>query len=225
MTFLQQGVQNTDDHFASFLHRFSLAMRLGLLTDIHEHVEHLRAALDRFKRERVEHIVVIGDVFKTGERIEETCRLLAGAGAVGVWGNHDFGICSSKKLRSRYPAAVRDYMTTLRPRLELVGCHFMHVEPWLDPVCLDDLWYYDGPPDKTGSLDRIFAAVPHRVVFAGHYHDWLLARPEGIDAWKGETPVRLDHGRYFVVVGALCEGRYAVFDSETSELVPFNEGG
>ncbi len=41
--------------------------------------------------------------------------------------------------------------------------------------------------------------------------------------WSGERPIRLDDGRYFVVVGALCQGRYALFDTESLELVPFNE--
>ncbi len=63
-------------------------MRFGLITDIHEHVEFLRVALDRLRQERVDRIVVLGDVFETGERIEETCRLLAEAhlrhGYVGV---------------------------------------------------------------------------------------------------------------------------------------------
>jgi len=55
-------------------------MRLGLIADIHEHVEFLRAALDRFRQEQVERVVVLGDVFETGERIEEICRVLAKAG-------------------------------------------------------------------------------------------------------------------------------------------------
>jgi len=59
-------------------------MKLGLLTDIHEHVEFLRLALARFERQRVEQIVVIGDTFETGQRIDETCRLLAEARAIGV---------------------------------------------------------------------------------------------------------------------------------------------
>ena len=37
-------------------------MKLGLITDIHEHVEFLARALARFERERVEQIVVIGDI-------------------------------------------------------------------------------------------------------------------------------------------------------------------
>ena len=60
-------------------------MRLGLIADIHEQVEFLRAALNRFHQEQVDRVVVLGDVFETGERIKETCWLLAEAQAVGVW--------------------------------------------------------------------------------------------------------------------------------------------
>jgi hypothetical protein len=52
----------------------------------------------------------------------------------------------------------------------------------------------------------------------------MLVTPTGIAEWKGVCPIRLVRERYFVVVGALLEGRYAIFDTEASELVPFNEG-
>ena len=45
-------------------------MKLGLLADIHEQFESLRIALDRFRQEQVDRVVVIGDVFETGQRIE-----------------------------------------------------------------------------------------------------------------------------------------------------------
>lgn len=201
-------------------------MKLGLVTDIHEQVELLRGALDRFKTEQVDQVVVIGDLLKMGQRIEETCRLLAEADAIGVWGNHDFGMCvdPSEEMRQRFPPAVFDFMTTLQPRLEIAGCHFSHVEPWLNPEDLFDLWYYDGPPDQASKLDRIFNAVPSRVMFAGHFHRWLLATPETITDWNGASPIRLlPDQRYFIVIGALCEGRYAVFDTDSSVLMPFNE--
>ena len=37
--------------------------------------------------------------------------------------------------------------------------------------------------------------------------------------WSGERPIRLDDGRYFVVVGALCQGRYALFDTESLQVL------
>ena len=57
-------------------------------------------------------------------------------------------------------------------------------------------------------------------LFAGHYHRWLLATPQGIINWQGERPIVLNKGRSFVVIGALCEGQFATFDTETMELVP-----
>jgi hypothetical protein len=199
-------------------------MKLGLITDIHEHVDYLRAALDRLWSEGVDRIVMIGDVFEMGIRIEETCRLLSEAGAVGVWGNHDFGLSfqPGTDLRERYSPALIDFMTSLKPRLEIDGCYFAHIEPWLNPEELCDLWYFDGLPDKPEKLGRIFEAVSNRLMFAGHFHKWLLASPEQIEDWSGESPVSLGGGRFFVVVGALCDGRFATLDTKSSELVPFS---
>lgn len=201
-------------------------MKLGLITDIHEHVEQLAAALARLQAERVEKIVMIGDVVEMGTRLTETCQLLANAGAIGVWGNHDYGLCTDPPLemQQRFPEEVFTYLRHLRPSLTIDDCYFAHVEPWLNPESLFDLWYYDGPPDEHGKLWRIFNAVPHRIMFAGHFHKWLLARPEEIVPWHGETPVKLDNGRYFCVIGALCDGYFATFDTVTSELVPFHVG-
>lgn len=199
-------------------------MKLGLICDIHEHVEHLQQALDHFAGCSVDRIVVIGDLFGSGERIEEVCRLLAAAGVVGVWGNHDFGLCVEPEVvtRARYPSVVLDYMATLQPRMEIDDCYFTHVEPWLNPEDLLDLWYFEGPPDGSEKLARIFAAVPHSVMFSGHYHRWLWATPDGITDWQGQSPIGLAGTRSFVVVGALYEGRFATFDTNTRELVPLN---
>jgi hypothetical protein len=126
-------------------------------------------------------------------------------------------------LRWRLTVAGTSRRSEVPSRLEINGCHFTHVEPWLNPEQFEDLWYFEGPPDEHRNLDRIFDAVPARLMFAGHFHKWLLATPEGIHDWSGGTPIQLDDSRYFVVVGALCNGQYAVFDTNTSELIPFNE--
>jgi hypothetical protein len=95
-------------------------------------------------------------------------------------------------------------MGSLQPRLEIDGCLFSHVEPWLDPHKVEDLWYFDGPPDSPQKLARSFAAVPHRALFIGHLHRWLLGTPDGLLPWRGEGPVRLDHRtRYLAVVHAV----------------------
>jgi hypothetical protein len=201
-------------------------MKLGLLTDIHECVEVLRIALERFRQERVDQVVVIGDVCEMGERLEETCRLLAEANTIGVWGNHDFGLCvhPPPELRGRYSSAVLDFMESLRPRLEVDGCYFAHVEPWLDPESLDDLWYFDpdGFANSPYKRQRIFTAVPHRLILAGHYHQWLHASETTLEPWNGGQVLNFATAhRHFVVIHAVCDGYFAILDTGRLELVPY----
>jgi hypothetical protein len=134
-------------------------MKLGILADIHEQTKQLRNAIAVLQRHGAERFVVLGDVFETGKRMEETVSLLQEVGAVGVWGNHDIGLCfdPDEKACERYSAAVLTFMGGLQPRLETAGCLFTHVEPWLDPHKVEDLWYFDGPPDSAEKLARSFA--------------------------------------------------------------------
>ena len=198
-------------------------MRLGILADIHEEVEWLTLALERFHRERVDRVVVLGDVCATGERLGLTVELLRAVGPVGVWGNHDFGLCREPApvVRGRYPGTVLEFMATLRPRLEVAGCLFSHVEPWLDPYDLAQLWYFEGFPDTPEKVRRSLDAWPHRVMFFGHIHRWLLATADGRLPWDGTGPVRLTPPeRYLVGMAAVCNGWCAVFDTEIGELTP-----
>jgi len=202
-------------------------MKLGLLADIHEHTRQLQKAIAVLQRHGAERFVVLGDVFETGKRIERTVRPLEQVQAVGVWGNHDVGLCfdPDEKVCQRYSATVLNFMGSLQPHLEIDGCLFTHVEPWLDPHLVEDLWYFHGPPDSPEKLARSFAAVPQRVLFIGHLHRWLLGTPKGLLSWRGEGPVRLDNrARYLIVVHAVWDGRCALFDTETGDLLPFGEG-
>jgi len=202
-------------------------MKLGLLADIHEEAGHLRQAIAVLQRHGAERFVVLGDVCEMGKRLEETVAVLRLVQAVGVWGNHDIGLCFDPggEVRQRYSAAVLDFMGSLHPHLEIDGCLFSHIEPWLDPHKIEDLWYFGGPPDSTEKLARSFAAVPHRVVFIGHMHRWLLGTPEGVLPWRGKQQVCLDSAkRYLVVIHAVWDGKCALFDTQTGDLIPFGEG-
>jgi predicted phosphodiesterase len=203
-------------------------MRIGILADIHEHLDHLRRAIDVLGEQGADCLVVLGDVFELGHRLEETVTLLDEAGAIGVWGNHDFGLCRDNPRpedRQWYGEMVLDFMGRLRPRLEVEGCLFTHIEPWLDPEKIEDLWYFGGPPDTPEQVARIFAAAPNRVMFVGHYHRWLLVTPEGLQPWSGAEPTVLEMGkRHLVAIHAVCAGRCALFDTKTNELIPYAAG-
>src|SRR4051794_35230117 len=104
-----------------------MVMKLGILTDIHEEHDYLRRALTLLRREGADRLLVVGDVCATHTDLEETVALLDDAGAVGVWGNHDFGLCGDNptdKDRLRFSERLLTYMRRLRPRLEVEGCLF-----------------------------------------------------------------------------------------------------
>jgi hypothetical protein len=152
-------------------------------------------------------------------------RLLTEVQAVGVWGNHDLGLCDrpTAAVRRKYPGPILDYLQTLRPRLELEGCLFTHGLPSWDAA--DPVVYYLGErPETPEGLARSFSAVPHRLIFLGHFHRWLLGTAEGIDPWRGERPLSLaGTDRYLVVVHAVSQGRCALFDTEAGLLTPLGQ--
>jgi predicted phosphodiesterase len=200
-------------------------VRLGILSDIHEAVEPLRAALEICRQEQVDRVVHVGDICRMNRQLRPTVDLLHGAGVTGVWGNHDYGLCGhlAEADRKRFDPEVLRYFETLCGVLEVADCRFCHVEHWLDPDNLEHLWYFQDHPDSVERAARSFQAVPscHRVLFMGHLHRWLAASPEEILPWNGERPVRLErHQRYLIVVHALVCGHFALYDTETGLLEP-----
>lgn len=198
-------------------------MLLGLIADIHEAVELLAEALDGFQRRGVDEVIFLGDVCGMHQRLEQTVALLRRGNVVGVWGNHDFGLCHgvNDEVRARYSPEMFEYTASLQPTLIRDDCLFAHVEPWLDPCDLLQLWYFDGLPDTPAKLARSFDAVPQRVLISGHVHRWYLASTEGPINWDGSSRIWLrPPRRYYLVVDALVHGWCATYDTQTGELVP-----
>lgn len=201
-------------------------MLIGIVTDIHGAVESLDRALREFRHRVVDVVVSLGDAcdtFSPTGRIGEVATLLRNANAVGVWGNHDVGLCLdiTDRVRRESPPGVLEFMAGMQPQLTLAECHFSHVEPWLDPHRVEDLWYFDGPPDTAEKVARSFSAVSERTLFVGHFHRWLVMSPSGPVAWDGETPLSLaENPRSLIVVAPVLSGWCAIFDTDRHLLTP-----
>jgi predicted phosphodiesterase len=200
-------------------------MKLGLLADIHEDVDRLRLAVDCLGALGAKRFVMLGDVFDRGDRakLDAVMRLLDEIGAVGVWGNHDYGLCvdPDEHLRRTFSARTLASFGRLRAKLEIDGCLFTHIEPRLDPSQLEDLWCCEAHPDTPERVAPSFAAVPHRLMFMGHNHRWIIARPGEVFPWRGDGPFAFDPAkRYLIVVHAVCDGWCALFDPAASLLIP-----
>lgn len=107
-------------------------MKLGILADIHEDLEHLRGALDALRDRGADRLILLGDLFELGHRLDATVELLDEAGAVGVWGNHDFGLCRDphEDVRRRFSEETMAFMGRLRPRHRWLLATPEAVLPW-----------------------------------------------------------------------------------------------
>lgn len=201
-------------------------MRIGIVTDIHDAVEELAAALAALRRECIDAVVNLGDAtdaFGASHRADEVVALLRDAGALSVWGNHDHGLCGTTDahLQARYSADALAYFATARPRLEFGGCHFSHVEPWIDAEDAGALWHFAGLPRTPDVLERTFAAFPGHAAFIGHHHRWFATTPTDALPWDGTAPLRLDPGeRYLVTVAPVFQGSFAVADTTAGIVIP-----
>lgn len=103
----------------------------------------------------------------------------------------------------------------------VANCRFSHIEHWLDPGKIEDLWYFDGMPASLERANLSFTAAPERFLFMGHYHRWLIVGSDGTVTWDISQPRILKPAdRYLIVTGAVLNGWCATFDSVTAELTP-----
>jgi len=201
-------------------------MRIGIAADIHDSVDALDATLDRFREEDVRKVVSLGDTFesfKTGDPGVEVARLLGQVGAIGVWGNHDVGLSHDipEEVRKKADPALLEFTETLQPQLVIDNCRFSHVEPWLNPKKIEDLWHFDGEPKTPDYARRSLEAVPEQFLFVGHYHCWAITSADEAVDWDATGPISLSKDkRYVVLIAAVVHGWSAVFDSATAELTP-----
>ncbi|HYH64163.1 MAG TPA: metallophosphoesterase family protein [Urbifossiella sp.] len=201
-------------------------MRIGVVTDIHDAVEELAGALAVLRREGVDAVVNLGDAtdaFGSHNRADEVVVLLREAGAVSVWGNHDHGLCGAveEHVQARYSREALAYFAEARPRIELGGCHFSHVEPWIDADDIAALWHYDGLPRTPELLARTFAAFRGASAFVGHHHRWFATTASDVVPWDGTTPLRLEAGeRYLVAVAPVFQGAFSVVDTTAGIVTP-----
>lgn len=96
--------------FISFVLVERRTMRIGILADIHGHVGNLRKVIARLRLERVDLFVVLGDVIDNGVNASETVAMLKDCEAVGVFGNHELGLCVDPEgdLRARCDDWIAD---------------------------------------------------------------------------------------------------------------------
>jgi metallophosphoesterase superfamily enzyme len=199
-------------------------VRIGIVADIHDAVDALARALRLLRERGVDQVVTLGDAFETcapNEPGVDVARLLDEAGAIGVWGNHDFALSGDvpARVRSLADPEVLAFTSRLQPQLVIDGCRFSHIEPWKDPSRIEDLWEFDGVPTTSDRAERSFKAVPERVILIGHFHSRLVVSRQGQVDWNENMPLTLRRSEpHLVLFPAVLEGWCGTLDTARLEL-------
>jgi putative phosphoesterase len=175
-------------------------MRFGLLGDVHAEDRLLERALRCFAEERVDLVLHVGDVVDGRGDVERCIELLAGAGAVGVRGNHERWLLQGR-MRD-LPDAHRLEALSSRARAEIEAWPATRtLETPLGPLLLchglgeDDMArlrpHDDGYAIATNDalLARIDAGT-HALLVGGHTHERMVRRFEALTIVNAGTLAR-----------------------------------
>ena len=154
-------------------------MRLAVLADVHANLAALNAVLAAGERERVDRVVVAGDLVGYGPLPNETVARVAALDAVCVAGNHDLIVLDKLTDAPATPFA-RDSLAWTRSVLGEEARAYLESLPLVEragPVVvahgsLGDPWrYVRSDAEAAAELDRLEAAHPGAwLLVLGHTH-------------------------------------------------------
>jgi predicted phosphodiesterase len=182
--------------------------RFGVVGDVHAEAEALAIALDHFEAERVDAVLVVGDIVDGAGDASACCALLEQRGAQAVRGNHDRwylaaamrdlpdatalgSLDAGAEQLLRHLPATRTFDTPVGP---LLLCHGLG-EDDMATVKPDDGAY---DLENNDALARLVRSR-FRLVVCGHSHRRMVRRFGGVTIINAGTLAR-HHDPCFGVV-------------------------
>lgn len=200
----------------------SLGQVVALLADVHGEHGVLRRALELCRREGVETIALLGDLFDRVDQADRCALLLADWPVIGVYGNHERATMLATLATGAPRSLLRDetvrLLSSLRDRLVIGDTCLIHEAPgaeWVHDITLSRV---------SGGAPGVSSNGHPRVTFAGHTH-YRQARDDRGPLDLSRGLLRLDpRRRYLINPGALVAGQFAVWHRELGVVV-FREVG
>lgn len=167
-------------------------MRIAIVADIHGNWQALQAVLADITTQGVDEISSLGDNIGYGPEPEEVVQALRQHGVVSVMGNHELALISRSYYR-RMHAVARDSLDCTEALLSPAARSWLAALPPFR-LCHGARLVHGCPPHSMTiylfapsavRLQRLFAAYPEPLCFAGHTHALAIFRNS---QEQGETP-------------------------------------
>lgn len=210
-------------------------MRYGILSDIHANLEAYEAVISALKEERLDKVIIVGDIVGYGADPKECIRLTKFLQPEIVCGNHDWasvGILDINWFNDRAKKAVlwtqnvldhneKEFLKELKLIFEDENIIAVHGS--LDKPA--DFNYILG----INNAEITFLKMDKRPCFIGHSHrPMIFAKGNTLNIEViFEQEIRLERERQYIInVGSVGQPRdgdnrasYAVYDTERQEVV------
>ncbi|HPZ81129.1 MAG TPA: metallophosphoesterase family protein [Candidatus Atribacteria bacterium] len=206
-------------------------MKVAILADIHGNFD----ALERVSEEveKVEDVVVLGDIIGYGAEPEECVRWVVKKKAKAVLGNHEAACTGELSLSWFNPRAAKALLWT-QEHLSSFAIRFIQSLPLVISDFLQALWVHGSPRqpieeyiDHPFVAQEVFESSPFSLCFFGHTHQaeaYVLeksGRVERISFREGGKLGILPDSRYLINCGSVGQPRddnpqasFAIFDTE-----------
>jgi predicted phosphodiesterase len=189
-------------------------MRIAALYDVHGNVHALEAVLPEVERERVDAIVVGGDI-AAGPFPSESLALVRSLDALCIRGNADRRYAGTPEAAWVWEQLAEEeagWLEALPGHAVLGDALFCHATPRSDeeivtPVATDE------------RLAEILSGVEQPLVVAGHTHmqmDRHVGRLRFVNAGSVGMPYEDEPGAYWAIVGDEVELRRTLYDLEVA---------
>jgi predicted phosphodiesterase len=184
----------------------NLGNRIAVISDVHGEHRVLYRILERCEDERVESVVLLGDLFNRVDQAAMCARYLAEWPVTGVIGNHEREALEHHfALESHLDDHIGRLLESLGHQLVYEEAMFVHDE-------------FGWKPDAA-SANGGNGHGPTRITFAGHTHYRSAKDDKGpLDISMGHIRLR-EQRRYLINPGAVVEGQYAIWDRHDSLVV------
>lgn len=187
---------------------------VALVSDVHGAAGTLERALDECRREGVETVALLGDLFDRPEQADACAAALAGWCVVGVYGNHEREIALQAEAQGGLRPETVALLSSLREHV--VACD----------VCFTHEAAHWG--QHHGPLARLLGTATHhepcasaRLTFVGHSHVRAARNEHGaLDIARGRLELAPQR-RYLINPGALTAGQFAIWN-RTTDVVTFH---
>lgn len=148
-------------------------MKLGILSDIHANLEALEAVLS-FLKEKVEKLIVVGDVLGYGPDPNECLKILTRQKATFVKGNHEAGLLSGDLSKFHKSAALSLKWTREKIEADWLG----EIKAWSEELIKNNTCFVHGSPDNklfgyintSKQAEKSLSLLNSPVCFHGHTH-------------------------------------------------------